>query len=52
MSGQSNFRVVNVSIILSGETYEDYKEASKEEIIEAFKTYYNVKRKDFTIEER
>jgi hypothetical protein len=42
-------RKVPVVITLSGTTFDDYKDCSDEEIIEAFRTFYNVKRKDFNI---
>lgn len=57
MSVDSNFsndtsskRVINVKLVVSGETLEDYKYNSDSEILEAFCTYYNIKRKDFYLE--
>jgi len=41
---------VAIRIMLKGETYEDYKDASDKEILEAFMTYYDIKRKDFTLD--
>lgn len=45
-----NSRTVTVNIILNGSTYDDYKDNTDDDVIEAFMTYYNVNREDFTIE--
>lgn len=51
MSGQNqSLRTVTVNIVVKGETLEDYKDNTDEDIIDAFMTYYNVNREDFYIE--
>jgi hypothetical protein len=40
---------VQATISLDGETAEDFVDFTDEQIIEEFKTYYNVTRKDFNL---
>jgi len=42
-------RKVPVYITLGGDTFIDYEHWKDEDIINEFKTYYNIKRKDFNI---
>lgn len=42
-------RKIPVYIILEDKTLEDYTYWSDEDVINEFKTYYNIKRKDFNI---
>jgi len=42
-------RKVPVYITLSGETFDDYERYKDEDIINEFKLYYSIKRKDFNI---
>lgn len=48
-SSIKTIRKVPVYITLRGDTLEDYYNDSDEKIIEEFKTYYDVTRKDFNV---
>ncbi|HRT03438.1 MAG TPA: hypothetical protein P5513_05820 [Candidatus Diapherotrites archaeon] len=42
-------RKIPCYIVLTGETYDDYKDIPENIVIEEFITYYDIKREDFTI---
>lgn len=49
MKVPSGSRTIPVYIVVDGATLNDYRNESDEDILKAFKTYYNVRRRDFQL---